>query len=129
MYFMSKNHNENKLLRISPPEKKKKAQAWTSSYGYGNSAKEKEEEPEVADDDAYFTVTEDPTQLEKIDMIWTLARECKHPDVINKAIGFLVNCHLSINEDIQDRRIPIMQSFISQCFELITASQGNPEKV
>jgi len=28
MYFISKNHNENKLLRITPPEKKKKAQAW-----------------------------------------------------------------------------------------------------
>jgi len=62
-------------------------------------------------------------------MIWTLARECKHPDVINKAIGFLVNCHLSVDQGIQEKRIPIMQSFISQCFELINASLGSPEKV
>ena len=71
-------------------------------------------EPEETD--ATFTVTVDPSELTKIDMVWTLARECNHPDVVNKAISFLVNCYISVNESIEEQRIQILQSLITRCF-------------
>ena len=107
MYFESQNHAERKLLRIDLPEKKIKTtnnQGWYST-SYGGSNQDKDDEIEPQEDDATFTVTVDPSELTKIDMVWTLACECQHPDVINKAISFLVNCYLSVNEGIEEQRI------------------------
>lgn len=130
-YFVSQNHAERKLIKIPPPEKKIKSttnSGWysTTTYG-GNNDKDDEVEPE--EDDATFTVTVNPSELTKIDMIWTLARECHQPDVIRKAISFLVNCYISVNESIEDQRVQILQSLITRCFELITASQDSQDKI
>ena len=122
MYFTSQNHAEGKLFKITPPEKKAKPQGWTGGYYGATNSKADDAEPEAKDSDATFKVLVDPRLLTKIDMMWEIARECQDADVTNKAICFLVNCYLSVDDSLEERRNEILQSLISRCFELIASS-------
>ena len=55
-------------------------------------------------------------------MIWSIALEAEEPKVINNAIAFLVNCYLSVEASIDDKRVAIAQSINARCFELIASS-------
>ena len=80
----------------------------------------------ASDDDPTFKVTVDPSLLTKIDMVWEIALESQVEEVINKSISFLVNCYLSVHDDLEDKRNDILQSINTRCFELIAANQSNP---
>ena len=56
-------------------------------------------------------------------MFWAIALEAQDVQVIGKAVAFLVNCYLSLTDAQEDRRVAIMQSLNTRCFELISASQ------
>ena len=59
-------------------------------------------------------------------MIWSIALEAQESKVINKSIAFLVNCYLSLGDSLEDRRVAIMQSINTRCFELIAANKDKP---
>ena len=117
------------MFKIAKPIKQKtNNNGWSSNY-YGPSPKVEEEEDKPSDDDATFKVRVDPFELTDIKMAWETALECEVPEVINKAVAFLVNCYLSIDDDLEDRRNEIMQSLNNRCFELIAASQDDPARI
>lgn len=121
MYFTSQNLEQNKLLKIVPPQKIKVVNSWSSGY-FGSKKKDEEQEPQ--DDDPTFKITVEPSQLTKLDMIWAIALESQQPDVIGKSIAFLVNCYMSVSDDLENQRVSFMQSLNARCFELIAASQS-----
>ncbi len=90
------------------PEKKK-----TNSYSggyYTNWSKNYKQDDEVVpnDDDATFKINVDPSLLTRIDMIWAITLECQDQEVVGKATAFLVNCYLSVNEELEDRRCSVL---------------------
>ena len=62
-------------------------------------------------------------------MVWAVALESQDPEVIDKSIAFLVNCYLSVADEFEDRRVSIMQSLNSHCFELIATSKDQPGRI
>ena len=58
-------------------------------------------------------------ELTKIDMIWDIALKSQDEEVTNKSICFLVNCFISLNENLDEQRTAILQSLNTRCFELI----------
>jgi hypothetical protein len=122
MYFTSSNLEQRKLLKVAPPEKKKAGNAsWSGGYygssSYGSYKETKEAEPQ--DDDPTFRVTVDPSELIKIDMVWDIAMQSQVEAVISKSVAFLVNCYLSVDEQLVERRNEIVQSLTARCFSLI----------
>lgn len=117
---------------MAPPEKKKPAGAANSwnSQGYYGAANDKKEDAVVPqDDDPTFKVTVDPSELTKIDMVWQIALQSQVEEVTAKSIAFLVNCYLSVHDQLQERRNEILQSLNARCFELIAASQDKPAQI
>ena len=122
MYFTSSNLEQRKLLKVAPPEKKKTGNAsWSGGYygssSYGSYKETKEAEPQ--DDDPTFKVTVDPSELTKIDMVWDIAMQSQVEAVISKSVAFLVNCYLSLHEQLDSRRNEIVRSLTARCFSLI----------
>lgn len=72
---------------------------WSGSY---LNTMKKDDELEPQDDDPTFKITVEPQQLTKIDMIWAIALESQDPEVISKSIAFLVNCYMSVNEELEN---------------------------
>jgi hypothetical protein len=64
-------------------------------------------------------VTVDPSELIKIDMVWDIAMQSQVEAVISKSVAFLVNCYLSVDEQLVERRNEIVQSLTARCFSLI----------
>jgi len=125
MYFTSQNLEQQKLLKVSPPEKKKPAGAgtsWNTNTYYGGMNDKKDDAIVPQDDDPTFKVAVEPSQLTKIDMVWQIALQSQVEEVISKSIAFLVNCYLSVHDVLEDRRNEILQSLNSRCFELIKSS-------
>ena len=92
----------------------------TAGSYYSSAAKTEKKEPK--DDEAAFQITVEPSQLTNVEMIWSIALEAEEPKVMNNAIAFLVNCYLSVEASIDDKRVAIAQSINARCFELIASS-------
>ena len=71
----------------------------------------------------------DPSELTKIDMLWEIALQSENEEVINKSVYLLVNCYISVNDNLEDKRSQILQGLNSRCFELIAASQNDPAQI
>ena len=116
------------MFKIAAPVKQKPNNTWSTNY-YGASTKNDEDDDKPSEDDATFKVRVDPSELTDIKMAWETALQCEIPEVNNKAVAFLVNCYLSVDEVLEDRRNEIMQSLNNRCFELIAESQENPARI
>jgi len=130
IYFTSTNLEQRKLQKIVVPEKKK-TNAYNGGYysTWSNTNAKKDDEVEPSDDDATFKVNVDPSLLTKIDMMWAITLECQDEAVISKATAFLVNCYLSVADELEDRRTSVLQSLNAQCFELIKSNQDKPQVI
>jgi len=78
----------------------------------------------VKDDDASVTIEVMPNELINIENMWTIALKSQVPEVVTSSIAFLVNCYLSVSLVLEDKRIDIMQSLNSRCFELLKESEN-----
>ena len=83
----------------------------------------------VREDDATFRVAVDPSELTKIDMLWEIALRSELPEVTNRALYLLVNCYISVNDNLAERRSDILQSLNARCFQLIGESQSEPARI
>ena len=90
--------------------------AWKSYY---NKQKNDEDVEEDKEDDPLFSVLIDPDQLDKTDIIWSIALESEVPEVYTAAIKFLIFTHMSLDEGLHEDRSQITQALIKRCFELI----------
>lgn len=78
----------------------------------------------MKDDDASVTIEVMPNELINIENMWTIALKSQVPEVVTSSIAFLVNCYLSVSLVLEDKRIDIMQSLNSRCFELLKESEN-----
>ena len=84
---------------------------------------------DLKDDDPTFKITVEPSQLTKIDMMWEIALDCEDEAVISKSICTLVNCYLSVHQDLEDQRKTFLQTINARCFELIAENQAQPHLI
>ena len=127
MFFVSANIDSNTLLRQSKPKKtkKKKKSEWGNIYGslWGDEPEEEEvnKEEESDKEKPYFLVMEDPSQLQHLDMIWSIVLESEIEEVYTNAINLLVYSHLSVDtvHTSEEQRNAYLQALLSKCFELI----------
>jgi hypothetical protein len=54
-----------------------------------------------------------------LDLVWTLVLESQNYEVVPKAISFLIQCFMSLDEGLQEDRAAICQSLITECIRLL----------
>ena len=130
-FFVTQNYYEDKLEKVKPATKKVTTSSYSGGYyGSSNWNDDKDEDEVVAqEDDPTMKINVEPSQLTKIDIVWKLALEVQDEAVVGKAVAFLVNCYLSVNSPLEDRRNEILQSLNSRCFELLAERREEPALV
>lgn len=88
-----------------------------------------EQDENLQDDDPLFYVV-DPDQItNNLGTIWKIALESKLEEVIDKSIGFLINCYLSLCPVLFFETVHIRnekcQNLIADIFARITINQNN----
>ena len=133
MFFVSANIDSNNVLRQSKQKKTKKKK--NSGFG-GNMYSSLWDEPAEKEEDAsedkdketpYFLVMDDPSDLQHLDMIWSIVLESEVEEVYTDAIHLLVYSYLSIESTntSEEKRSAYLQALLNKCFELIKP-EGNP---
>ena len=62
-------------------------------------------------------------------MLWEIALQSEVEDVTNKSLYLLVNCYISVNDNLADRRSEILQSLNTKCFALLAQAQTDPASI
>ena len=70
---------------------------------------------------------EDPSELQHLDMIWSIVLESEVEEVSTNAINLLVYTHISVDtvHTSEEQRSSYVQSLLNKCFELIKP-EANP---
>lgn len=58
-------------------------------------------------------------------MVWDIALDNKVSGVVDAAITFLVNCYISIGDELEERRSEILQEFCKKCFAMINEKRDD----
>jgi hypothetical protein len=63
-----------------------------------------------------------PHELDKLEIVWDMALQCMNPEVVPKAIEFLIKVYYSIDADLADQLITIQDNFISRCMDILKST-------
>lgn len=66
-----------------------------------------DDEPEAAEEEASFKVLINPSRLMYLNLVWQLVLEAETPEVIPKAVSFLIKCFMSLTDNMADERAGI----------------------
>lgn len=139
-YFLSLNEKEEKLEKVKPKTSygggtvtggnygrgysgysggTDYRYSWsaTGGYSYANNNANKQDDSK---EKQKFSVKVHPSELLEIDMIWTLALEAEHPEVVGKVIDFFIQVHQSLAEDKAAEKSGILRELIQRLFGLLT---------
>jgi len=113
-YFLSVNESAQKLIKSASKKPETKViQYGNYSYvntmgGYGPlkplSKAKSEKESQKANN---FKILKHPHELEKLEIVRDIALQCLNPEVVPKAIDFLIKVYYSIDTDLADQLIKI----------------------
>jgi hypothetical protein len=125
-YFLSVNENQSKLLRVQSQKKKSTKQTtagvtWSSYYVTSLASPAPNQEESDDDDQPEFNVVIDPRQLEKLDLIRIVVKQCQNPVVVKKAVDFLIRIYTCLDESLNDKRGEIAQLLIDDCVQSLNA--------
>jgi hypothetical protein len=99
--------------------------AWKSYFIQKNT-----EEVQVKEDnEPSFKIVIDPTQLEKIEMIWTVVLNSENEEVIPKAVNFLIKIYLCLDECLSESSAQIQQDLIEKCMSLLTDEKSTSKVI
>ena len=84
----------------------------TYSYSYGNQQKKKE------DSEVEFEVQVDPQELAHSQIAWNLALQTMKPQVVPKAVDFLIRLYSCFSQEQEQHRLKYMDSLIKQCLQI-----------
>jgi hypothetical protein len=54
-----------------------------------------------------FKLLKHPHELEKLEIVWNIALACVNPEVVPKAIDFLIKVYYSLDADLDSMKIKV----------------------
>lgn len=64
-------------------------------------------------------MTQPPSELKQLDIVWNMALHCENPKVVSKAIDFLIKVYYSLDQDLDDKKIQVQDDLIRQCMKIL----------
>lgn len=111
-YFLSSNEQAGSIRRVEQRETASKGHyqqnSDTYSYSYGN--QKKKEEVEIQ-----FEVLVPSNELLHLEIAWNLALQTAKPQVVPKAVDFLIRLYSCFSEEQEANRLTHMDSLIKRC--------------
>jgi hypothetical protein len=117
-FIIGVNESQSNLVKVVKPVK---TNTYSSYGGYGMkfstnymSMMDQDDEKESGDaEDATFKLVINPSKLLHMNLVWQLVLESENPAVAPKAVKFLIQCFMSLDEALADERGTICQNLIS----------------
>lgn len=98
-YFISINENEGTLRKTKKKEKLQPImeksfgwQAWSTSANDDDKDKKNKDSYESPS----FEICKDPSELKKLDLIWTVVRQASNHTVVMRGINFLIDIYMNV---------------------------------
>lgn len=103
-YFISVNETRGNIRRV--PKK-------IVSYYYVQEKSTMPEEPE-------FKVLVNPSELQKLDLVWVVVLQAKNDEVAPRAVQFLINIYMSLSEEMSVHKAQIIDDLIKTCISRLS---------
>lgn len=137
-YFLSVNESSQKLIKALPKKPAVKVTSYTGGYsvmygpnaygGYGptlpKSTFGKGDKAHNEDIKPSFKVLKHPHELDKLEIVWNIALQCQNPEVVPKAIDFLIKVYYSLDADLDSERIRVQDDLIERCMSICHGPQA-----
>lgn len=75
-----------------------------------------------------FKILKHPHDLDKLEIVWNIALQCQNPQVVPKAIDFLIRVYYSLDNDLDSQRIHVQDDFISKCMTILKDAEDDSVK-
>lgn len=102
-YFLSVNESAEKLIKSQAKKPEPKGQPYGGyTYMNGSYIPLKPVKAAKTEKQATFKVLKHPHELERLEIVWDMALQCMNPEVVPKAIEFLIKVYYQIDADLAD---------------------------
>jgi len=103
-YFLTVNESAKKLIKSQAVKKTEtKGQSYAGyTYLNGSYIPLKPIKQDKTEKQGTFKVLKHPHELDKLEIVWDMALQCMNPEVVPKAIEFLIKVYYSIDGDLAD---------------------------
>ena len=63
-----------------------------------------------------------PSELNELEMIWTLVLECQEKEVVQKVIDFVIKIYTKFTDEMQDQRKSVLEGLVDRCMGILAES-------
>ena len=74
-----------------------------------------------------FKILKDPSELDQMDIVWNLALYNENPQVIPKAIEFLIKVYTNLDSELENNKTQILEELIGKCMQFINLNKDNTQ--
>lgn len=67
-----------------------------------------------------FKLLKHPHELDKLEIVWNIALHCINPEVVPKAIDFLIKVYYSLDADLDSEKMKVQEDLISRCMAILS---------